>query len=140
MIDPALHEETAQVDARLLRQFAGLWLVFWGGLAAWQLYQGRPTRAAVLGGLAVALGAVGLARPETIRPFFAALNAIARPIGAVMTRIVLGIAYYGLFTPLALVFRAMGRDPLFRQRRSGATTYWTARTGTQEPRRYFRQV
>jgi hypothetical protein len=88
----------------------------------------------------VSLGGVGLVRPETIRPFFAALNAIARPIGAVMTRIILGVAYYGLFTPLALVFRAMGRDPLFRQRRPGATTYWTARPETQEPRRYFRQV
>ena len=140
MIDPAIPEETAGVDARLLRQFAGLWLVFWTALASWQLYQGRATRAAVLAGMALALAAPGLIRPDAIRPFFSALNAIARPIGLVMTRIILGAAYYGLFTPLALLFRAIGRDPLFRERRRDTPTYWTTRTTTQEPRRYFRQV
>jgi hypothetical protein len=140
MIDPALHEETAAVDARLLRQFAGLWLLFWGGLAAWHVYRGLGPGVTVFAALAATLGVVGLARPETIRPLFAVLTAVAQPIGAVMTRIVLGVAYYGLFTPLALAFRAIGRDPLFRRRRPGATTYWTARPNTQEPRRYFRQV
>lgn len=140
MIDPAFPEESAGVDARLLRQFAGLWMVFWSALASWQIYQGRPTRAVVLVGVGVMLGVAGLAKPEVIRPVFSALNAIARPIGLVMTRIILGIAYYLLFTPLALVFRVIGRDPLSRKRRRDAETYWTARSGFHEPRRYFRQV
>jgi hypothetical protein len=140
MIDPALHEDTAAVDARLLRQFAGLWLVFWGGLAAWHLYRAQGPGITIVGAVAAIVGAVGLARPETIRPLFAILTVISRPIGAVMTRIVLGVAYYGLFTPLALVFRAIGRDPLFRRRRPGATTYWSARPDTKDPRRYFRQA
>jgi hypothetical protein len=140
MIDPALPEESARVDAKLLRQFAGLWMVFWSALASWQVYQGRPTRAAVLAGVGAVLGVSGLVKPEAIRPVFSALNAIARPIGLVMTRIILSIAYYGLFTPLALVFRVIGRDPLSRKRRLDAETYWTARSKAHEPRRYFRQV
>jgi hypothetical protein len=125
MIDPALPEEAASVDARMLRQFAGLWLLLWSGLAYWQYSGGHPTRALVLGGLAAAFGPIGLARPESIRPLFSLL---------------LGLAYYGLFTPLALFFRARGRDPLARRRRPDAKTYWTPRTGTHEPRRYLRQV
>lgn len=140
MIDPALPEETAHVDARMLRQFAGLWLVVFSALAAWQYAGGHPTRALVFGGLAAALGPMGLARPETIRPVFALLTAVTRPIGMVMTRVVLGAAYYGMFTPLALFFRAKGRDPLSRARRTDVNTYWTARTGKQDPRRYLRQV
>jgi hypothetical protein len=140
MIDPALPEEAASVDARMLRQFAGLWLLLWSGLAYWQYSGGHPTRALVLGGLAAAFGPIGLARPESIRPLFSLLTAITRPIGMIMTRVVLGLAYYGLFTPLALFFRARGRDPLARRRRPDAKTYWTPRTGTHEPRRYLRQV
>ena len=140
MIDPELPEETATVDGRLLRQFAVLWLLVWSALAVWQYSAGHTTRALVFGGLAVALGPMGLFRPETIRPVFAILTAVTRPIGMVMTRVVLAAAYYGMFTPIALFFRAKGRDPLARTRRTDATTYWTTREKTQDPRRYLRQV
>jgi hypothetical protein len=139
MIDPALPEETARVDARVLRQFAGFWLVLWSGIALWQLTAGRTIVATLIGGAAVLVGVAGLARPPLVRPIFSTLNVIARPIGIVMTRVVLAVAYYGLFTPLALVFRAIGRDPLHRARRA-TSSYWTARPGNSEPRRYFRQV
>jgi hypothetical protein len=140
MIDPALPEETPEINARMLRQFAGLWLVFWTALAVWQLGQGRPARAGVLVVIALVLGVVGLLKPEAIRVVFGAVSAITRPIGLVMSRIVLALAYYGLFTPLAMVFRLMGRDPLSRKRRAETGSYWTTRTGSQEPRRYLRQI
>lgn len=139
MIDPALPEETARVDARILRQFAGFWLVLGSGVAAWQLAAGRPVAAAIFGGAALLVGGSGLVWPSLVRPIFSTLNVIARPIGLVMTRVVLAVAYYGLFTPLALLFRAVGRDPLQRARRA-TPSYWTARPGSSEPRRYFRQV
>jgi saxitoxin biosynthesis operon SxtJ-like protein len=140
MIDPELPEDAPPVDARQLRQFAGLWLLVWSGMAAWQLVRGHSTRAVIFAGVAVGLGVAGLIRPEAIRPVFALLSAVTRPIGLVMTRVVLGVAYYGLVTPLALFFRVTGRDPLARTRRSGATTHWTPRSGKPEPRRYLRQV
>ena len=140
MIDPALPEEAPRIDRRVLRQFAGLWLLLWSGLAFWQWSNGHPTRAWIFGAMAALIGLLGLARPESIRPFFSALIALTRPIGLVMTRVVLGLAFYGLFTPLALVFRLLGRDPLFRKRRQGVPTYWKDRSGPPEPRRYLRQA
>jgi hypothetical protein len=140
MIDPELPEETPSVNARMLRQFAGLWLLVWSGLAAWQWSHGHSTRAMVLGAVALAFGPIGLVKPEAIRPVFIGLMALTRPIGIVMTRVVLAVAYYLLFTPLALVFRVIGRDALSLKRRTDARTYWAPRTGTQEPRRYLRQV
>jgi hypothetical protein len=140
MIDPELPEETASVDARMLRQFAVLWLLVWSGLAVWQWSHGHSTWAMVLGAVALAFGPIGLVKPEAIRPVFAALTALTRPIGIVMTRVVLAVAYYLLFTPLALIFRLIGRDALSRKRRTDVRTYWSPRTDTQEPRRYLRQV
>ena len=44
----------------MLRQFAGLWILVFGGLAVWQgLVHDRQTLALVLGGLAVLVAAAG---------------------------------------------------------------------------------
>src|SRR5436190_1750540 len=58
-------------DDRTLRQFAGLWVLFFGGMACWQaLFRGNATPAAVLGVLAVSIGPLGLVQPRMIRPIF----------------------------------------------------------------------
>src|SRR5690348_7086669 len=54
---------------RTLRQFAGLWMLFFGGLAGWQgLVRGHWVAALVLAGLAVSVGALGLWKPRAVRP------------------------------------------------------------------------
>ena len=68
MIDPALHEEAPHVDARMLRQFAGLLARGLPALAYWRYSAGHPTTALVLGGLAAALGPLGLIGPRRFDP------------------------------------------------------------------------
>ena len=65
--------------------------------------------------------------------------ALAFPIGWTVSLIMLAILYYGLFTPIGLVFRLIGRDALQRSRRPGLETYWTPKPTTTDPRRYFKQ-
>jgi hypothetical protein len=52
---------------------------------------------------------------------------------------VLGLLYYGIFTPLALVFRLKGRDPLMRFRRPETQSYWIPKPAITDLRRYYRQ-
>lgn len=139
MIDPELRDDAPVTDARLLRQFAGLWLLFCAGLASWHLFHGHSVRALVFGALALTVGPLGLVVPEAIRPVFLALSALTRPIGVVMTRLMLGALFYVLFTPLALLFRLAGRDALGRTRADSRTTYWTPRPPVTDTRRYLRQ-
>ena len=47
--------------------------------------------------------------------------------------------FYGLFTPIGLVFRLIGRDPLQRARRPGSESYWTPKPAPADLRRYFKQ-
>ena len=50
---------------RTLRQFAVLWLVFFGGLAAWQWFvRGNATFAGIVALLAIVIGAAGLLVPQ----------------------------------------------------------------------------
>jgi hypothetical protein len=125
---------------RMLRQFAALWLAFFGGLAAWQgLMRGRVGVAAVLAVLAVVIGGLGLIRPQLIRPIFIGWMVLAFPIGWTVSLILLGLVYYGLFLPIGLVFRLVGRDALQLRPRPDVTTYWTSRPEVADVRRYFRQ-
>src|SRR5690349_1488987 len=95
---------------RTLRQFAGLWILFFAGLACWQAFvRSNLFFAAAAGALAVSIGPVGLVRPRLIRPIFVGWMVVAFPIGWVMSRVLLGIVFYGIFTPLALFFRLCGR-------------------------------
>ena len=81
---------------KVLRQFAGLWLAFFGGLAVWQwLGRGHGTAAAILGLLALTVGPIGLARPDWLRPVYVAWMVLAFPIGWTISQIILGVAKPG---------------------------------------------
>jgi hypothetical protein len=125
---------------RLLRQFAALALVFLGGLAAWQ----GCARDDLEGGLALAgagalVGTVGLVRPRWLRWPFVVWTAAAFPVGWVMSRVLLAAVFFGLFWPLGLVLRLLGRDPLALRPRPYAVSYWAPKPAPTDPRRYLRQ-
>jgi hypothetical protein len=141
MLDPQLSKpEDAGVPPRVLRQFAALWLCFFLGLAGWQgLLRQHAGGAAVFAGLALALGPLGLARPEAVRPVFLGATALAFPVGWVMSHFLLASCYYGLFTPVGLLFRLGGRDALSLRFRPDRQSYWTPRPETKDVRSYFHQ-
>jgi hypothetical protein len=125
---------------KTLRQFAGLWIAFFGGNALWQaLARGNSSLATVFGVLALTVGPVGLARPEWMRPIYVSWMVLAFPIGWTVSQAITAALFYGLFTPIGLVFRLIGRDPLRRARRPGLETYWSAKPAAADPRRYFQQ-
>jgi len=123
---------------RTLRQFAGLWLLIFGGLAVMQGIGDRPGVALVLGGVALAVGLPGLVKPTLVRPVYVGATLLTFPIGWTVSKLVLACLYFGLFTPVALVFRLIGRDVLCRRPRQGAETYWTPKSMPIAPDRYFR--
>jgi hypothetical protein len=47
--------------------------------------------------------------------------------------------YFGVVTPVGLLLRLTGRDPLQRAFDLGRASYWTEHRTGDDPRRYFRQ-
>jgi hypothetical protein len=127
-------------STRMLRQFAALWIVCFGGLAAWhaRVDEGAAL-ATVFAILAVTVGPLGLMAPSLVRPVFVAWTVLAFPIGWTVSRLVLLFLFGAIVTPLALIFRFRGRDPLQLARRSGATTYWVRKPVPPDLASYFRQ-
>jgi len=90
-------------------------------------------------GLAAALGLLGaqqLAGP--IKPIFVGMMIVAWPIGMVISFTLLSIIYYGMFTPVSLVFRIRGRDKLNRKLDPTAGSYWITRSAQRTPASYLR--
>jgi hypothetical protein len=127
-------------NQRTLRQFAGIWLVFFGLLACGQFLWGESrTAAVVLAVLACAVGLPGVIYPQTIRLVFVAAMVAAFPIGWVVSRILLAVLFYGLFTPMGLLFRLLRRDALQLQHRPHKESYWEAKPAPAGVHSYLRQ-
>jgi hypothetical protein len=123
---------------RMLRQFALLWILFFGALAVASWYRGADSvRTLILGSVAVA-GFVGYIAPAAIRPIFVAWLVLAFPIGWAVSRLVLGVLFFLVFTPVALLFRLIGRDVL-RLTRSSGDSYWSPKEIRGDATGYFRQ-
>jgi len=129
---------TRKQSPRTLRQFGMLCLVLFGGLAIWRWDEGRSGAAAGFTAAAIVLGGLGAMAPRLLQPVFTAWMAVAFPIGFVVSRVLLAVLYYGVFTPVAMVFRVIGRDAL-RLRRGDGASYWASRPGRVDPASYFRQ-
>ena len=140
MIDPELRDSRLLVSDRLLRQFAGLWLLVFGLLATHQFLTAATGRATVLAFVGLTVGLTGLVRPQVIGLLFLVAMALAAPIGWVVSHLLLGLVYYGVFAPLAFVFRVTGRDALVRKRRPTGSSYWTVKEQPSDPDRYLRQT
>jgi len=124
---------------KTLRQFAGLFLIVFSLLALVEVqFRHRPQLALVYGALAVAIGPLGLLRPQFVRPIWVAWSVVAFPLGWVVSTAFLAMLFYVLFTPIGMVFRLIGRDVL-ALRRSDAQTYWKPRPAARDKRAYFRQ-
>lgn len=124
---------------KTLRQFGLMSLVVFGGWAAWRAYTGRVDAMTYgLGAAGGGLGLVGLAAPTLLRPVFTAWMAAAFPIGWVVSRVVLAALYYLVFTPIAIVFKVIGRDPLHRRKPTTAT-FWLPKPAPSSSSQYFKQ-
>ena len=138
-VDPDLSDEAPSVTRSMLRQFAALWVMFCAAAAMWQgIVRERPIIAGIFLSLSF-VGPIGLVKPEAIRTVFQGCMRLTRPVGEAVSRVLLMCLFYGLFTPLALVFRLFGRDALRRRRRAGLATYWLTKPRTTDLASYLRQ-
>ena len=126
--------------SKALRQFAAAWLIVFLGFGAHQyLVRHHPGAGLALMCMAVAIGALGLAKPLAVRWIFVGWMVIAFPVGWVVSELMLLLMYYAVLTPVAFLFWLQGRDLLRRKRVAEATTFWLPKDTPQDVRSYLRQ-
>ncbi len=124
-LTPADRPAAAPASPHELRRFGltvgGAFLA----LAALGVWRHRPLAVALGAPLGALLVGVGLAAPARLGGVYRAWMALARGLSRVTTPVFLGVVYFGVFTPIGLVMRVLGRRPLARRR--GAPSYWATR-------------
>ena len=90
-------------------------------------------------GMALGIGLLGLIKPPALRWLFVGWMVIAFPIGWTISQLMLGLMYYGILTPVGVLFRLRGRDLLRRKPAPMQSSFWMPKEMPQDVRRYFRQ-
>jgi hypothetical protein len=136
----ALLEINRNPSRRDLAWFGAVLLLFFvvlGGVIGRALHSDDARR--VLWAAGTALAVVYYAVPALRRPMFVGWMYAAYPIGLVMSHLLLGLVSFGVVTPIGLLMRAVGHDPMTRRFDRSAPTYWIARQRDPDVKRYFRQ-
>ena len=91
----------------------------------------------------LALGVVSLlfalVWPAGNRPLFIAMSLVSYPIGFVVSHVALAIFFFGILTPVGLLFRLLGRDPLARRFEPDRPSYWVELPKITSKKDYFKQ-
>lgn len=126
--------------SKALRQFAAAWLIFFLALAAHRYLRKQQHEVGfILAALALFFGVLGLIKPAAVRWLFVTWMVLAFPIGWLISQLMLGVMFYGLITPIALLFRMKGRDLLARRPAPNRDSFWIPKNTPADVRTYFRQ-
>lgn len=123
-----------------LRQFGWMVGVVLISIGFWQLYrQIHSTARVVLWSLGGCLLVSGLFLPKILSPIYKLWMGLAGILGWVNTRILLGLIFYLVFTPIGLIMRILRRDVLKRTVDPSVDTYWVDREKTSNIKEHFKR-
>lgn len=102
--------------------FAGLFLA----MAGWPLFHGEAIRWWSVG-VAAVFALTALVNPGLLAGLNQLWIKLGVLLGKVVSPIALGILFYGVLTPVGVVIRLTGKDPLRLKFDPGADSYWIPR-------------
>ena len=133
----AIVELNSDPTERQLRQFGGVCVVALP-LVSW-LWLRDPVIAAWAAGIGVLLCGIGLAAPKMLKPVFIGLMVLTIPIGIIVGELAMLLIYFGVFLPLAIVFKITGRDAMDRKPAQNSESFWKERKQPDNVGRYYQQ-
>lgn len=135
----AILEIQKDPSPRTLAFFGALLAVFFAliaGVVTWRT--GWGTAPKVLLGVGLGLAALYYAVPPVRKPLYLGWTYAAWPIGTTISLVLLAGIYFGVVTPIGILRRTLGRDPMQRGFDRGAATYWQPHAGRPDRERYFK--
>lgn len=125
------------LEAKEGRRFGltvGAAFIVFGVIAAWR---GRTFTARVLWGIGGLLLVGAAVTPGNLKPVERVWMFLAVQMSRVMTPILMGVIYFFVLTPIAVLVRSTRGSPLVH--RSGATGYWFVRNRGEDERSDMRR-
>ena len=112
-----------QDDKKTLRSFGLILGGMFTVIGVWPiLFRHEPPRWWLLIP-AILLGLLALVWPFSLMPLHRVWMKLGHVLGWVNTRILLGLGFFGIFTPIGWILRGLGKDPLHRKFDSNMASY-----------------
>lgn len=115
--------EKAKRGTKELRTFAIGIFIITGLIAAFLFYKEKTLASYILAGFSV-YGLISVPVPVLITPLFIVFSYVGLVLGWINTRLLLGIIFYLVFTPISILFRIFKRDVLDLKFDRSAETHW----------------
>ena len=87
-------------------------------IAAFAVWRNRFVTAGILGSIGAVLLVLGLTAPRLLKGPSAVWWKFAMILGHINARVILTVAFVIMLTPLGLLWRLIGKDPLARRRKN----------------------
>lgn len=131
--------ELKKFAVSLIIGFPAIALVFF--LVRWISGDGMPEPRffLLLGGIGAGIGVVCWLVPPLARLIHPVWYGLAACIGIVVANLLFTLLFYGLFGPMGLIMRLLGRDPLRLKFQRGTASYWRDAPPAPPAPHYFRQ-
>jgi hypothetical protein len=129
MTRSAIHEDlTRPLEAAVLSdRSTGFWLAaLFAVVGAGPMIAHRSPKLWALG-MAFVMLLLGLAAPRALRPVNWSLTRLGLLIARITNPIVMAVLFYAIFTPIGVVIRLLGKDPLDLRFDPNASGYWKPR-------------
>jgi hypothetical protein len=98
----------------------------------WPLVRGEPARLWAAS-VAAAFLIVALTRAPLLAPLNRVWTRLAVVLHRVMSPVVMGVLFFAVLTPAALIMRLCGRDALRLRTAAGEPSYWQSRPPGPDP-------
>jgi hypothetical protein len=115
--------------------FTGIFVI----VGAYGLWKGGAALSWLLA-LAAVTALVTVTRDSWLAPFNRGWMAFGELLGRVVSPIVLGVIFFGVFTPAAALMRLIGRDAMCRKLDAAAPSYWVERDPPGPAQSSFRDM
>lgn len=111
-----------------VKEFADLFAIICVAIAAWNMYRGGSlVSGLLLTILGVTIEACGMKAPHILYPLWKGWMAFAHVLGAVMTTLILSIAWYVALLPIAILLKALRIRVMTVAFREPVASYWENR-------------
>ena len=123
-----------------LRQFGLLMASVFSFFGAVFIYKKWVIGAGGLGFMVLFFAGIGLAAPMILLPIHRKWMRFAEAVGNINAKVILGLAYFLVFTPIRIISSVFREDPLRRKFEPDKKSYWLdCEPRDPDPKRYEKQ-
>jgi hypothetical protein len=123
-----------------LRWFGLLVAIFFGFVGVMVLRRTHSARSAeVIWIVSALLVSLYYVIPPLRRPMYVGSMSLTYPFGWIISHVMVMVLFYLIMTPLGMLVRLLGRDPMMRTFEPSRQSYWVERDPSTTTDRYFRQ-